>query len=126
MDDTRILDETKGLLDCGHKPSPHGEHTTGTARTNDGREICWDCAHELEKAALLEHDRFFAYLSSDGKNLTDWPGKPIAAVTSLVKRRHNLAGWLYYLQAIDIHGQRWYGTSTGHGMYARIRKAKRQ
>lgn len=120
-------------LDCGHEPSVHGEHTTGTARTRDGREICWECSHAGEVAAMSTADSYTAYLvdklgTPDISNpryvLTDWPGKVLARVTYLNKGRHNIGGSLYRFRAVDTKGAYWYGTSPGPGMYARMHRAK--
>src|SRR5712692_4627073 len=67
---------SKGMqfLDCGHQPSSHGDYATGTARTGDGREICWDCANKEEWGAMSRSDKYMAYLSGDGERVTTWPG----------------------------------------------------
>jgi hypothetical protein len=122
MDDTRILD-------CGHAPSPHDEYTTGTAHTPDGREICWACALEQERAELLTIDRIVAYLSTDGRTITTWPGGLLMSNVRIVNRqsRYTPSGGGYeqvWLRATDVHGQRWYGTSPGPGMYVRLHKGK--
>lgn len=130
------------ILDCGHYPSPHSTHTTGTARTADNQEICWDCADNEQRAELLTTDKFFAYLSiakpeTLGKDetfvwfkgkespcrLTTWSGGTLANVRRLWKTRNNFAGWIWRFWAIDAHGQWWYGTSPGVGMYARMHKS---
>lgn len=121
-------------LSCGHQPSPHSEYTTGTAYTNDGREICWSCADKQQKQELKTADRFVAYLtpatkgrfSATGYVLTTWSGGVLACIEYLSKGRHNIGSTLYRFRAVDVHGQRWYGTSPGPGMYARMRKAKNQ
>jgi len=109
-------------LSCGHKPSPHGEHTTGTAHTPDGREICWACADAEQREELKTARDFTGYLSE--KTLTTWTGGILANITRLWKVRNNMAGNLLRFRAIDVHGQEWYGTSPGIGMYARMHKAK--
>lgn len=122
-------------LDCGHEPSPHSEHTTGTARTQDGREVCWKCSYAMERAALLTEKCYMAYLTRGSEPrgqrvLTTWPGQLLARVTSsnTVKRRgfYGAAFELTYFRAADVHGQRWYGTSLGIGMYARMRRVVAQ
>jgi hypothetical protein len=119
-------------LDCGHQPSPHSEHTTGTAHTTDGREICWTCADAEQREQLRTADTFTAYLTpvltaeghTKGHALTTWTGGHLATVTVLTCGRHNIGGQLYRFRAVDVHGAQWYGTSPGPQMYARMRKAK--
>lgn len=49
-----MIDTRDTKLDCGHKPSPHGEHTTGTAHTTDGKVICWECAAMGDLGRMLK------------------------------------------------------------------------
>lgn len=117
-------------LDCGHEPSPHGEHTTGTAHTSDGREVCWDCALREELESLKTRQQYTAYLSRDERNvpvLTNWPGSVLARVTNAweVSAGGFCRGQkIWRFRATDVHGNRWYGTSPGFGMYARMHRAK--
>lgn len=111
-------------LDCGHRPSPHGQHTTGTAHTTDGREICCQCADDEQRRELKTEQTYMAYLSSDKTRLTTWTGGELATITYLHQGRHNIGGSLYRFRATDVHGQDWYGTTPGPGMYARMRRTK--
>lgn len=112
------------VLDCGHQPSPHGEHTTGTGHAPNGREICWDCCNAEEKASMAKAKHWMAYLSGDGKHITTWPGGILATVTDLWSVANNMAGSLLRIRAVDDTGVRWYGTSPGKGMYCRLHRAK--
>lgn len=120
---------TRNTLDCGHPPSSHGPLTTGTARTSDGQEICWDCSHHEEREALRTARSYTAYLMRDaaGKvTLTTWAGGKLADVTSYATRP---VGFGFrpsrtYFRATDVHGTHWHGTSPGFGMYARMRRTK--
>jgi len=116
--------KTQQLLDCGHPASDHGPHTTGTAHTPDGREICWECANKEERESLRTGNTYMAYLSGDGKALTTWTGGHLARVTRLWAVPNNFAGRLLRFRAVDVHGAEWYGTSPGRGMYARMHRAK--
>jgi hypothetical protein len=118
------------ILDCGHEPSPHGPHTTGTARTQEGTEICWDCALANERDALLTERKFTAYLVRDAKSrewfVTTWPGGLLMDVTRIYKgRRATWRGYqpCYYFRARDVHGQDWVGQGEGEGVYCRLRRA---
>ena len=114
------------VLDCGHHPSPHEPFTTGAAHTSDGREICYTCADREEREAMKTAVRFCAYVSSDGRRLTTWPGGDLGSVTL-----GNLHPWSSgpradrrcYLSVIDCHGNRWRGTGAP-GMYATLRRCK--
>lgn len=120
--------ERARVLSCGHPPSPHDTHTTGTALVwEEGqpeREICWGCAEQRELAELRTAQTYTAYLSGDGTQLQGWPGWTLARVTYLHEGRHNIGGKLYRFRAVDVHGGRWYGTTPGKGMYARMRRVK--
>jgi hypothetical protein len=109
-------------LDCGHEPSPHGEHTTGTAHTQDGREICWDCANTEQREDLKTAPRFMAYTSQDWKSVTDWTGRLLGSIRWKTSARNAFCGTLYHLRVVDVHGQRWAATTLGPGMYCRMRR----
>ena len=116
---------TARILDCGHGPGPHSKYTTGTAHTPDNQEICWDCAYQVELASLKTATKYIAYLVEVAPGRTElqtWIGQRLARVTELVKRRHNIAGHMYYFKAVDESGTRWYGTSTGLEMCAHMRR----
>lgn len=121
---TLALDQT--ILDCGHVPSEHSELTTGTAHTADDREICWTCADAEQRADLLTERKYTAYANSEKMLLTTWTGGELARITSWSRSRHAWTsdGYIYHFWAKDAHGQRWYGTTPGNGMYARMIKAK--
>jgi hypothetical protein len=117
------------VLVCGHQPSPHSEFTTGTAHTRDGREICWTCADAEQRDEMRIVDRFTAYLvrTKDGAQLQTWSGGLLATVTASwstsaggFARRTMITRF----RAVDSDGVRWFGTSPGYGMYARMRRAK--
>lgn len=108
-------------LVCGHEPSPHGEHTTGTAHFND-REICWDCSNKLEQFYMGQSTQFCAYVSGDGKSIQTWPGGALLRVYSLAERR-SLGMKLWHVKAVDDEtGARWYGTGCGRGMFIRLNR----
>ncbi len=126
--DGRFNSEGRTMADatlaCGHKPSPHGDHTTGTGYGADGVEVCWDCCNVRELTAFLAADKYCAYLSGDGKSITTWPGGLLARVTWSHKVRHGFCGQLTRFDAVASDGSKWYGTSPGNGMYCRLRRRK--
>lgn len=116
------------VLSCGHPPTPDSGCGTGYATTRDTNErICYSCADARERESLKTQNTFAAYLSGDSKHLTTWTGGVLATVTH---RWFTSAGGfargttITRFRATDVHGQRWYGTSPGPNMYARMRKAK--
>ncbi len=118
------------ILDCGHEPSPHGEHTTGTGHTANNRHICWDCCLREELEALKTATQHNAYLHEEADRrltLRNWPGGLLARVTESWET--SCGGFLrgrniLRFRAVDVHGAKWYGTSPGVGMYARMHRAK--
>lgn len=120
---------TTRTLDCGHPPSPHSEHTTGTAHTPDGREICWGCAdanirQNIATTAPGQPLRDALYLSQDGTRLTTWPGTAMLTITSLTERCVGYGGVRYYVRAQSPDGHHYHGTSPGPNMYARMRRSR--
>lgn len=120
------------ILSCGHKPSPHSEHTTGTtgtAHTPDGREICCQCADAEQVEALKDRTKpVGAYLAGDGRTVTTWTGGKLGTVTASSTVR--LARWSAFhgrtMQAIrvrDVHGNMWHGR-TSPGMSVNLRPCK--
>lgn len=109
MDDTRILD-------CGHHPSPHGPHTTGTAWTNDNKEICWACSVETIKAYMREHGQATLYFVRNFKTgkykVTDWTGLLSMDVRGHSTSRHNMARRRYDYWFI-FEGEEWHGYTVG-------------
>ena len=84
-------------LDCGHEPSPHNECTTGTARTGDGWEICWQCCAFGDLGRMVKNGNtrtMPAYLvrkDSGEWRVENWPGTLSFHVFYKQKGRHNLA-----------------------------------
>ncbi len=114
------------LLDCGHVASEHGPHTTGTARTPDGRTICYDCAHAVELADVQARRRICAYVAEDGRTITTWPGRPLMRVTGMAPCRltrrsytHSPESYQSYW-ARDTFGGNWYGRGSA-GVLIRMR-----
>jgi hypothetical protein len=118
------------ILDCGHPESSHGNVTRGYGITADGKKHCYACCEARDKDTLKAETSFFAYLSSDKKQITGWPGWMLMRVTSTHKRllgfSRDSQNYCYHIRATDVHGHKWYGTSPGPGMYARMRKVKHE
>ena len=84
--------------------------------------VCYGCADSRERADMATADRFFAYLSSDGRTVTTWTGAALADVTSERERRVGFGGCRVYVRATDRTGRKWYGNGPGRGMYVRLRR----
>ena len=112
-------------LDCGHPPSEHGPHTTGYGTDRDtGATACYECTTVRDLATMREAapgDRFGAYLSSDGRMLTNWPGGKLGSVT--IGNPHPWSSERTYIRVVDAHGGRWYGTGAP-GMWASLRRCR--
>lgn len=125
--------------ECGHVAVASGSTTgyavlrvektvpsTGVTIPAEGR-ACFACADELEREDLKQANTFFAYLSGDGKRITTWTGGKLADVTGSVEHKVGFHGSTrIYFDAVDVHGVKWYGTTPGTGMYARMRRRKQQ
>jgi hypothetical protein len=135
------------VLDCGHVPTPptsfHANGvplTTGYARTRDERVICYTCAEAEERAAILQADRYSAYLSRDDKGryyASTWTGAELMTVArdrwgaprvSVARVGfRDVTGRSperYTVHLIDPSGARWIGVGPGVGMYLTLRRAK--
>lgn len=106
------------ILDCGHKPSPHGEHTTGTAHTQDKKEICWECAAMADLGRMLldgNSSRLPLYLSKkeDKWTVSNWPGTLSFPVMNYRKGYHNIARTREDVWFIAPDNYIWHGTLYG-------------
>lgn len=119
-----LVIQEKIVCDCGHMESEHSSFTRGYATTRDGKTMCYDCCHEEDKRYLLSAEKVFFYISSDGKKLTNWPGKVLGKVVHW-GAFHPFSRERRYVRVRDVHGQYWYGTGDD-GMWASLRKCKPQ
>lgn len=119
-------------LTCGHKPSgpkhlyPHGMPlSTGYCTDpNTGKTYCYDCATEREKLRIRETGEVFAYLSGDGKNVVNWPGRVLSnRVCILNECRDNFGGERIYLR-FEFEGDIYSGFAMGRGVYLRAKRTK--
>lgn len=116
----------KEKLDCGHVPTVDAGVGTGYARhavTN--KTMCYGCADSQAAADMSAEDKYGAYLSGDGKNITTWSGGVLARVTYEGKARTGFHdSEITYLRARDANGATWYGRNGGRGMCVTIKRAK--
>jgi hypothetical protein len=84
------------------------------------------CIVKRDREELRDRSKpFYAYVSSDGRNVTSWPGAALGQVFDYAEHR---TGWNRSTQARfrvrDVHGQWWTGRGPGCGMYCTLRPMK--
>lgn len=114
---TAITETT--VLDCGHVPSVHGPHTTGYGRFGD-RYLCYACCAQQDLEQLRTATKVVQYISSDGKNLTNWPGHVLGTVLYF-GAKHPFSQERRYVRVRDTSGGEWSGVGAP-GMYATLRR----
>ena len=117
------------LLECRHVESPHSEITRGYGTDKDGKRYCYDCCQARDIAYMQERGRIDAYLSSDGKTVTGWPGYRLA----IVRREWKIsaggfasATTITHVWARAADGSWWAGRGPGRGMYMRLSRLKHE
>ena len=104
------------ILDCGHVPSAHGPHTTGYGRDGDtGRTFCYECAAEIDRQWMRDHDRTTLYLverTSGQWELTNWPGTLRLSPYRVRIGRHNMARKRYDAW-VSFEGADWHFVTYG-------------
>ena len=121
------LNTTPVLLDCGHPESVHSPITSGWGTDADGKRYCYDCCTAKDFAYMAEHGRISAYLSEDGKRVTNWPGRTLMHVTR--ETASSAGGFATHttisrVWARAVDGAWWYGRGPGRGMYIRMHRSK--
>jgi hypothetical protein len=111
----------KVMCDCGHLESDHSDFTRGYSIDQKGRTYCYECSLADDIAYLKETGKLTAYLSSDGKRITTWPGLIIATVTSSHVVNFGYCRDQMSFDAVMADGTRLYGRGPGNGMYCRLR-----
>ena len=109
---------------CGHEVIPGGI-STGYGQTREGYTLCLKCCGEDEAAMLpFAPDPYVAYLASDNRTITGWPGNPLMRVTRMTESRRARK---VYVQAVDPSGVAWFGTGPREsGTYVTLRRYKGQ
>lgn len=116
------------LLDCGHAESPHSDFTRGYGTDAHGKRHCYECCATQDRDYMNAHGEISAYLSSDGKHITTWPGSVLMRVT---REWETSAGGFARNTRITrvwaiVDGEYWHGRGPGRGMYIRMTRAKRK
>ncbi|MDQ1396568.1 MAG: hypothetical protein QOG64_1827 [Acidimicrobiaceae bacterium] len=125
------IDSHTGLsgdtLSCGHVASPRGvPFVLGTRRGPDAT-VCWACDEERQVAELRTAAEVTAYFDEGGRTITTWTGAKLAEVTWLTRTERytptgGFDGSTSFL-AVDVHGQRWQGSSPGRGLCVRMQRS---
>ncbi len=108
--------ETFFCSDCGNTFPIKGVTSPGYAVTRDEKKICYDCATKRDILELKDRSKpFCAYVSSDSKTITNWPGRQLMTVThsepcKLTRQSFTHDRKSYRsIWAKDVHGGMWYG-----------------
>ena len=102
------------LLDCGHKPSPCSDMTTGYGET-DGKHYCYDCCAERDKDHMRKHGKITLYLSTgdEGRHyVTNWPNSLRIQCSTPKVGYHNMARKRYDVW-FKFDGSMWRGVQYG-------------
>lgn len=101
-----------------------GETRDGV-KIEQSNAICYACCHAHDVAELRDKSKpFTAYISSDGKQITNWPGAALMRITAETSGRAGFGGEMHYWRAVDVHGQHWHGKNSGRGMCVNLRACK--
>lgn len=101
------------ILDCGHKPSPHSDFTTGYGLLN-GKTACYACCAETDKRHMRESGRIALYLTTEANGdcrISNWPGS-LSFRGRYQTGRHNIAGCRYDAW-FKFEGHVWHGVTYG-------------
>lgn len=144
IDAARVLAEAEDMarvvVDCGHVATPNyflmpdwqsyadtaGKGVTGTpgygTDPETGRRECFPCCGKADIERLKTAHTFVAYVSTDGRHVTNWPGTVLGRVTS---HKVSKAARKAYVTVTDVHGTAWHGQGPAEsGTYVRLRRRK--
>ena len=108
----------------GYSAGVHVGDTRDGERIEQSPAVCYVCCHAHDVAQLQDRTKpFVAYVSCDGKSISNWPGANLGAVTAEWRTRSGFADVTCY-QVRDVHGGRWYGKGSGRGMCITLRPCK--
>ena len=108
----------------GYSAGVHVGDTRDGERIEQSPAVCYVCCHAHDVAQLQDRTKpFVAYVSCDGKSISNWPGANLGAVTAEWRTRSGFADVTCY-QVRDVHGGRWYSKGSGRGMCITLRPCK--
>jgi len=117
----------KGLImcDCGHLESEHSEHTSGYGTNSEtGKTSCYKCCVKQDINYLQKHGKLTAYVSSDCKSVTSWPGETLAKIIGYHTVDFGYCKNQMSFNAEMSDGTKLVGRGPGPGMYCRLRRIK--
>src|SRR5688500_16004336 len=102
------------LCQTAFPPVPASGGASGYARTREGLHLCYACADAQQREELKDRSKpFFAYVSSDGKNITTWTGGVLMRITQSWPCKLTRQSWTHSqssyksIRATDMHGGKW-------------------
>lgn len=101
-------------------PKPKYSFTTGYARDDRNRVVCYTCCADLDRQWMSEKGQITLYLSGDDK-VTNWPGS-LCFPAVVFEGKHNWRGvkqlYAYFVGPDD---QPWYGRCVTGGFTEIVR-----
>lgn len=83
---------------CGLHKTHDDDFTTGYGRDNDDNIVCFDCCGKQDAKELKElqpNQKFYLYLNTKEKTLSNWPGTLKINVNHIRVGNHNIARHRY-------------------------------
>jgi len=100
---------------------------TGYGRNDNNEFICYECCAEIDKGIMDQEGKYWLYLDTKKKVVTNWPGTLSYHVPYIRIGRHNIAGKVYNFRFKDHKGLEWYGKVCGDfTQVAHVRRYKHQ
>ena len=113
------------MCDCGHLESEHSEHTSGYGTNSEtGKTSCYKCCVKQDINYLQKHGKLTAYVSSDCKSVTSWPGETLAKIIGYHTVDFGYCKNQMSFNAEMSDGTKLVGRGPGPGMYCRLRRIK--
>jgi hypothetical protein len=104
------------ILDCGHEPSEHSEHTTGYGQDSEGKRYCYACCAQRDRENMIRDGRITLYLTREDNGswwVGNWPGSAKFKVGSYRKGGHNIARTRHDVWFMGPDGKEWHGVQYG-------------
>lgn len=110
---------------CGLNKIHESDFTTGYATDKEGNKVCFDCCGLNDAKELTElkpKEKFWLYLDTKKKQITNWPGTLVIPINYIREGNHNMAGKRYDTW-FKFNGNSYHATQYGDNtQVAHIRK----